>query len=270
MNDMFTAVSGAIAQERRLGRITHNLANAHTSGFRRDTMRFVAESPDFAFQDAWPGQVQNVDHSKAVLPSSAIAYPVLQPAALDLTPGELSPTGDPLDLAISSSDPAIGGNAFFELQSTQGKRLTRSSNFIIGLKNGEKMLLASGSQLPVLGQGGHPVTLNSDSFEVTKDGGVWQDGKQIARLKLVAVADTVQLRHVGENALAYDGEEKELHELELGETTVVLQGYEESSNVSVIDELMRMIQVQRNFDAMTKSIQTSDETRTRLITNAMS
>ena len=126
-----------------------------------------------------------------------------------------------------------------------------------------------GSGLPVLGQGGTPIALKSENIHISETGDIYDDGAKIGSLKLVSVPDKTNLHKIGENMLTWTGDEKDLTELTPGTQFSIKQGFEETSNVNVVDEMVRMIRVQRAFDAAVKAMQTSDETTEALISGAM-
>src|SRR3546814_18695502 len=74
----------------------------------------------------------------------------------NLTEGQMSSTENPLDLAIS-------GNGYFAIETPVGPRYTRHGVFQL---NADRQLVTSSGQ-PVLGEGGAPITLPSNSAHVT-------------------------------------------------------------------------------------------------------
>lgn len=218
INGMARAVHALRYWETRQSVVANNLANVETAGFKGE--RVFAE----IFGDALP--VAN--------------------AETDLTNGALKQTDGPLDLAL-------GGDGFFVLETAEGEQLTRGGSF--RLDEGGRLVDANGNAL--LGEAGEIVLPRGD-VTINKHGAVHVDGKEIDRLRLVAVAEGEELQHAGGNRFIAAGEP--LAE----DARDVRQGYVEDSNVSSVGSLVDMISVQRNYTSVQKTIVTLDEIRSKI------
>lgn len=162
--------------------------------------------------------------------------------------GTLTETGNALDLAIS-------GAGFFTVETEQGEALTRDGHFQLDT---DGVLRTSGGQA-VLGEAG-PIVLTTDGrtpgvVRITRSGEVFVDDELRDRLRISAVPDPQALRKGGDNLLlAAD-------DVPLGtvEAPDVQQGFLEESNVSAVDEMMTLIEIQRQFESTQKMVRTLDE-----------
>ena len=162
--------------------------------------------------------------------------------------GTLTETGNALDLAIS-------GAGFFTVETEQGEALTRDGHFQLDT---DGVLRTSGGQA-VLGEAG-PIVLTTDGrtpgvVRITRSGEVFVDDELRDRLRISAVSDPQALRKGGDNLLlAAD-------DVPLGtvEAPDVQQGFLEESNVSAVDEMMTLIEIQRQFESTQKMVRTLDE-----------
>jgi flagellar basal-body rod protein FlgF len=205
--------------------IAHNIANASTTGFRREGVLFSEFVRDLQGAEA------------ALSMASGNARQTF------LTQGGLTFTGGDLDLAIE-------GPGFFRIQTDQGERLTRAGHFAIDAEG--QLVNPDGFRL--LDDGGAPVQVPpGTTLSVARDGTLSADGEPVAQLGLVTVEDPADLRR----------QSGTLHEatgpVRPAEGAVVHQGFLEDSNVSPIAEMARMITVQRAYEAGQKFLDREDE-----------
>ena len=114
----YAACAGFKAQSHALEVSAHNLANLNTAGFRGQQTTFqslvAADLP--RAPNAFNRVVSNV------LNAATNNFGVLEGTHLDMTAGNLQPTGNPLDVGIE-------GGGFFAIQTARGTRYTRSGSF---------------------------------------------------------------------------------------------------------------------------------------------
>ena len=212
---------------------SHNLANASTPGFRADLARFITMPVDgIGFQTR--------------------VYADQQPTDVNFQAGPVQQTGNPLDVAIE-------GEGFIGIILPDGSEgYTRAGNLRINSSG----MLETGGGFPVLGNGGPIVIPPAQQIEIGTDGTisirpVGQDERTLAtvnRIKLVN-PDVTSLQK------SVDGQ------LRLKDGTVappdasvrVTSGVLESSNVNMVESLVEMIALARQFEANVKAIQTAKE-----------
>lgn len=171
---------------------------------------------------------------------------------VDLRPGDAVTTGNPLDISIM-------GDGFFKVQTPQGDRYTRNGTFSI---DKEKYLISQ-EGYKVLGENG-PITLDGTSISITNQGEIEVDGTKVGKLKIVSFDDPKNLKKESNTLLSYSGQasaEKAPKQL------VVKQGVLEQANVSVVEEMTRMVEISRQFETFQKLMQTYDEMDTKAVTD---
>jgi flagellar basal-body rod protein FlgF len=236
---IYTALSGALAQQHQLDTIANNVANASTAGFRGDRAVFgeLVAGAQKSQQQVDPRQEE---------PKSADKFVKVDQNQLDMQAGVLRKTGNPLDLGLQ-------GDGFFVVRTAQGDRLTRSGNFMLG-QNGE-LSTPDGSQ--VVGESNLPIVLpqNTKNIEVRPDGTIRADDMDVARLAIKTVKDPNAL--VREGTTTYNV--KPGTQVESAHYVDVIQGHLEASNVNPVSGLNELITVNRTFDALQRVIQSFQE-----------
>ncbi|MEG2139601.1 MAG: flagellar basal-body rod protein FlgF [Bilophila sp.] len=243
----FSGLFGALSAEHRMDFIANNLANAGTSGYKADQLAFKDTMIQFA-HDQIMEPVATV-RSKPLFPEPQIAARVrVAVSQTDFSQGGLQFTGNPLDLAIS-------GEGFFRVQSPQGDYLTRNGAFC-QTADGQ---LVTKQGWPVLGEGG-PIAIpqGTRNVHLSPEGRVFADGDEVGALQIVSVDDVKALKKVGGNLyrLEEGSQAQEINALPGG--AIVNQGFLEAANVNVVTEMVKMIEVNRQFEAYQKVMQTSD------------
>lgn len=222
----------------RVDRVSNNLANAMTPGFKRE----VAMTAPFA---AMVSQLQS---------AAADASPVVS-IQTDVRPGSLKSTGQKLDFAID-------GAGYFEVMTEAGPAYTRQGNFHVDAQG--RLVTVQG--YPVMGLGGE-INLGTATPSVDEAGrlrngaqakgvpGALLDAPVLAQLKLVALSDHQALQRLGDGLLAGGGTATPMAE----GATRVRQGYLENSNVSSMHEMVQLMQTMRHFESMHKVAMGYDE-----------
>ncbi len=216
---------------RELNTVANNIANINTNGYRREANMFAEHVK----------ALQNDD------PSLSIA--TMTRRYVDLSAGDITKTSNPLDVAIE-------GNGFFLVETPQGERLTRDGAFSLNAQselvssNGARVLDESGGAV-VIPPGGGKVS-------ITADGTVNVGAQNVGKLGIVT-ADPAFLVRVGQNQFrAENGFEPSLN-------SRVHQFSLEGSNVSAVEELARLIEVQRTYEASKKFSDDDGERITRTV-----
>jgi flagellar basal-body rod protein FlgF len=206
--------------EARMDILANNLANAGTGGFKADQLTF-SEALDAATGAPVIGATQYTD-----------------PA-----PGPVKQTGGPFDVAID-------GDGYFVVETPDGRRFTRDGAFRLGPDG----TLVTRDGDPVQGSGGGiAIDPQAPSVHVDRNGQVWADGTQVAQLEIVTFPAGAPPTKAGGNLFAGSGETAV-------ENPRVIPGALEGSNVSVIAEMTRMIEISRGYEAYQKLVQTLDAT----------
>lgn len=209
---------------REMGVVANNIANASTTGFRREGVVF-SEFVAALDQD----------------PSLSMAH--ASGRHVDLSQSTISQTGGQFDFAIQ-------GEGFFLVETPQGERLTRAGSFTPSAEG--ELVTPDGYRL--LDAGGAPVFVPPDARGVALagDGTLSANGQPIAQVGLWQPSDPLSLRHQAGTLFSADA-------LEPAEGATVLRGMLEDSNVEPVSEIARMIDVQRAYELGQKFLDSEDE-----------
>ena len=249
---LYAAVSGSMAQEKRLAVLTNNLVNASTAGFKTDTPVFqVSPLPVIIGPVALPGSAHSVVASLDPLQGRHSTQQQLFTVQTDFSQGSIRHTGNPLDLALE-------GEGFFVVEGPQGEAYyTRQGTFSL---NTEGVLVTPNGR-PVQGESG-PLRVRGGRLEIDATGRVLVDGKFLDRLKLVDFPQPYPLEKVGESLFRTtvpDPAEQEVTGL------VVHQGAIELSNAQPMRLLADVLQTSRAYEVYQKVIQAFDATASRAV-----
>ena len=222
--------------------ITQNLAYASASGYRRRTSNFSQTLAAQTQGAAGTGQQQSQ---------------VQASTTVDFTPGNLAQTGAPLDLGLS-------GSGFFTIGTPTGPLYTRNGSFAL---NAQRQLVDPAGRT-VMGEGG-PIVLPSNvglqQIVVSSDGQISAGGQAIGKLKIVDFAKQALLEPSGTDAFTAPDNVASTPATK----TTVQQGFRESSNVNIVEELVGLITVSRMYEASVKGIQSQDDRTKALLGAAM-
>jgi len=245
---MFSGLFAALTTEHRMNFIANNLANVNTRGYKRETQAFKDTMPTFAF-DEIREPILNLK-SKPLFPEPLNAARVrLAVSRTDFSQGAMQYTGNDLDVAIN------GDNAFFRVNTPTGQYLTRNGGFVL---DGDGVLMTPQGYTVQGAGGGIVIPPGTRHVQISGDGQVLADGAVIDQLALVSVDNPQNLEKMGGNLFRpRDGVQiAEGNAYDNGAR--VEQGFTEAANVEVVSEMVNMIEVQRQFEAYQKVMQTSD------------
>ena len=251
LKGMRTAASGMVAQQMNVDNIANNLANVNTTGFKRSKIEFQ----DVLYQNY--RRAGSVTAVGAQAPTNlAIGYGTRAVATVrDYTVGDMTLTGNPLDMAIS-------GPGFFQIILPDG-----SLNYT---RDGAFKLTAEGRIVTSDGFFLEPeITIPQDATEISIgiDGEVsvlivGEDTPQsLGQLELARFINPAGLSAVGRNLFTVTSASglPILGNPSRDGLGKIDQGYLELSNVKVVDEMVNMIVAQRAYEINSRTIKTSDE-----------
>ncbi len=204
--------------------VANNIANAATSGYRQEGIVFSEYVQDRGTHDS-------VSMSRA------------QGRKTSLAQGVLTQTGATFDFAIE-------GDGFFQVETPEGPRLTRSGSFSSNAFGD----LVNADGYPVLDPGGAPVFVPPDaaSIQVSSDGTLSAEGQPVGQIGVFAPANRNDLIREGGVLFRVDGP------VDAAENTSVLQGFIEGSNVNAISQVARMVEIQRAYEMGQSFLDTED------------
>lgn len=250
------AKTGLDAQQTQLDVVANNLANVGTTGFKRS--RAVFE--DLMYQNLRQSGGQTSDQTR--MPSGLQLGTGVRVVATERihTQGNSTKTENQKDVMIN-------GDGFFQVLMPDGTAAyTRDGSFQTD-QNGQ---LVTASGYPV--QPAITLPPNATSMTVGRDGtvSVVQAGSaasvQIGQIQLATFLNATGLQSKGENLYVETDASGGANQTAPGQNGAgtLAQGYVESSNVNVVEELVNMIQTQRAYEINSKVVKTSDEMLARL------
>ncbi|MDD5328446.1 MAG: flagellar basal-body rod protein FlgG [Sulfuricella sp.] len=251
IRSLWIAKTGLDAQQTNIDVISNNLANVSTNGFKRSRPVFE----DLLYQTLRQPGAQSSQQTQ--LPSGLQLGTGVRPVAVEriFTQGNMQQTGSNLDVAIS-------GKGFFQILMPDGATAyTRDGSFQID--NQGQVVTASG--YPV--QPALTIPSNAQTVTIAKDGtvSVTQPGSsaptQIGSIQLAGFINPAGLQSIGENLFQETAASGAPSANTPGTNGlgVLNQGYVETSNVNVVEEMVNMIQAQRAYEINSKAITTSDQ-----------
>ena len=251
IRSLYIAKTGLEAQQTNLDVVTNNLANVSTNGFKKS--RAVFE--DLLYQNVRQPGAQSSQQTQ--LPSGLQIGTGVRAVATERihTQGNPQQTGN-------SKDVMINGSGFFQVLMPDGTTAyTRDGSF--QTDNNGQLVTSSGYVLQP------PITVPSNALTMTvgRDGtvSVTTPGTvaptQIGSIQVSNFVNPAGLESLGENLYAETGASGTAQASTPGTngTGVLMQGFVETSNVNVVEEMVNMIQTQRAYEINSKAITTSDQ-----------
>ena len=251
MRSLWISKTGMEAQQTQLDAISNNLANASTNGYKKSHAVFE----DLMYQNL--RQVGANSSEQTTLPTGLQAGLGTRAvaSARSFTQGNLQQSSNPLDLAVR-------GNGFFQIQMPDGTQgYTRDGSFQVdaqgALVTNNGYALQPGITIPV---GAQSVTIAQDGTVSATLAGQTQP-QILGQLQLASFVNPAGLEPKGQNLFAETvaSGTPSAGEPGLNGLGSLQQGFVETSNVNVVEELVSMIQTQRAYELNSKAIQTSDQ-----------
>jgi len=227
MRGMEIATRGLEAMVLQQAIIANNLANVNTAGFKGDALLLKS------FRSVLKNTMDDTGGSLQV-----------DGVAMKSGQGDLTPTSGTFDVALQ-------GEGFFVIDTPDGDRYTRSGNFT--LDSSGQMVTQNG--LAVLGENG-PIKIEGGTVEINSQGDIIVNGKKSNTIKVVDFDKPYQLKKTGNNLL--DVASDDIQPGNKPGQTELVQGFLESSSVSVIREMVKMIEALRAYELGQKAILTQD------------
>ncbi len=276
---LYTGASGMKAQLDRMNALSNNLSNVDVTGYKRD----------ISVSKAFPQMLLRRTNDNGVYKfpfGSADMAPVVGTMGSGVEynesytvfeQGELQQSNNPFDLALD-------GKGFFSIETPNGERYTRNGAFHLS-KEG---VLVTKEGLPVKGENGI-IQIKKNNFVVDKQGNVyqnatfdgdpqrlvsmeeneWENLELVDRLKVVEFERPRFLKKQGSSMWNTTEETGEALRAALGSGTKVEQGFLENSNVNPVTEMVKMIEVNRAYEANQRTIRTQDELSGRLVNDVL-
>jgi flagellar basal-body rod protein FlgG len=251
INSLWISKTGMEAQQMQLDVISNNLANVSTNGFKRANAVFE----DLMYQNLRQTGANSSEQSQ--LPTGLQVGLGVRTVATSrsFAQGSLQQSGNKLDIAVQ-------GNGFFQVTMPDGTtNYTRDGALQVDSQG--RLVTATG--LPIAN--GVSVPPNATGISIGGDGVVTAQipgtttPQQIGTIALASFINPAGLDPKGGNLYAESAASGQPNTGTPGANGLgtLMQGYVETSNVNVVQELVTMIQTQRAYEMNSKAIQTSDQ-----------
>ena len=220
-NSIYVMLSRQTALFRKMETVANNIANMNTTGYQAEKMLFN----DYL--------VDNGERRDISFTQDTASYH-------DTIEGPLESTGNALDVAIR-------GDGFFVVQTPAGNRYTRAGNFQIDGQG----TLTTAAGYPVLDEGGQRIQFNPDDSVVSigENGSIVVNGEERGALNVVNFANLQNM--VQEGNTMYKTDQAPI----AADSSRVMQGVLEKSNVEGVREIVDMTEVNRTVGSTAKFIE---------------
>lgn len=241
-NTLLVGLSRQMVLSHELDVIANNVANIETDGFKSDNAMFSEYLMPRASDQTFSGHDRRIDFVQD------------RASWINMAPGALDRTGNPLDIAID-------GNAYFALQTARGQRYTRNGSFAINATG--QLVTATGDQ--VLGDGGpitfqstdHDVVISADGIITVREGNSTADSPR-GKIQLASFDQPQRLQKDGGTTfMAPPG--VNANPAPIG--THVVQGAVEKSNVNGVAAMARLIEITRSYTNIANILQQQSDQR---------
>ena len=256
LRSLWISKTGMEAQQLQLDSISNNLANVATNGYKKSHAQFE----DLIYQNLRQSGSATSDQTQ--LPNGLQVGLGVRPVstARDFTQGSLQQTGNNFDVAIS-------GNGFFQVTMPDGTTAYSCDGAFKVDANGQ-LVTSNGYAI----QPGITIPAQAQSVTIAADGTVTATlpgqatPASLGQIQLASFANVGGLDPKGENLYAETASSGTPTAGAPGSNGLgkLQQGFVETSNVNVVEELVSMITTQRAYELNSKAIQTSDQMLQRL------
>lgn len=223
---LYVDAAAQLALTRRMESLAFNLANANTTGFLGEGLKF--------------------DSVVSTTGGGNVAFPHAGADYISLMRGAPHKTGNPLDVAIR-------GDVWLSIMTPAGPAYTRDGR--LQIDSGGAIRSING--YPLLDAGGAPLSVDASAGElsIAADGAISQRGKAVGALGLFTLdADARLSRHDNSSILS----DREATPVAASSRSGLMQGFLEQSNVAPLTELTKMIEIQRTFDHISACMNMTD------------
>ena len=248
---LYSAATGMNAQEVNIDVISNNLANVNTVGYKKSRADFQDLVYQYLVEPGAPTS-QSTTAPSGIQVGLGVKTSAVQKV---FGQGDLTSTNNPLDVAIE-------GDGFFQIQMPDGSQaFTRAGNFQLN-ENGE--LVTNDGYIV---DPGISVSAEAIAISIGQDGTVSERTPgnpgltEVGTLTAVRFANNAGLRAIGKNLYLETQTSGTPTTGTFGEDGFgrLNAGFLESSNVSVVEQVVNMITAQRAYEASSKGISTADE-----------
>lgn len=239
---LYTAAVGMMSQMNKMDIISNNIANSNTIGFKKDVDITQSFSEELMYRLNDKTSLLNSNKKIGGVNLGNFVSEVYT----DFSTGSFEETDNQYNIAIN-------GEGFFTIsyytndgESTQ--KYTRDGYFML---DNERFLVNS-EGYKVLGENGE-IQIPDGDITISENGYIYCNGEYVDKLKIINVSNLESLRKIGDN-LYNSTEETNFSDF----TGSIMQNYLERSNVNVVEEMVKIINLSRVYEANSQMIKTQD------------
>ncbi|WP_025209780.1 flagellar hook-basal body protein [Hippea sp. KM1] len=241
---VYTAAGGMVIEMQRVNNITNNIANLNTPGFKKEGINVKSWSRIWGLANASLPIPPNTKAAADFINETKNSIPHLDVDYIDFSSGPLRHTGNKLDFALE-------GKGFFLILTPNGIQYTRNGQFEI---NKDGILVQRGTGYPVVGEDyfrtNKPIKITGKSLIIRSDGEVYSDGVKLDKIAIRDFNNYANLKKAPNSMFIPINGETPIP----APNTYLKEGYLELSNVSIVKEMVNLIESQRNFERYQKII----------------
>ncbi len=236
---VYDAAGGMIIELQRVNNISNNIANLNTPGFKKERINVKSWSRIWGEANSTLPIPSNTKKAANFINETADSVPHLDTDYIDFSKGPLKYTGNNLDFAIS-------GKGFFLVLTPNGIRYTRNGQFDVNAKG---ILVQRDTGYPIIGENyffrTHKlIKITGKNLLIKTDGTVIVDGANIDKIAVRDFANYFNLKKAENSSFVpINGEAPTATN-----SFYLKEGYIELSNVSVVKEMVKLIESERNFE----------------------
>lgn len=233
---IFSSAAGMITQYKKINVLGNNTSNVNTPGFKQSDVSFATFGDEVA---------RRMDDNAAI--GDIQQYVVLDSEKSDLSQGNFKQTNLSTDLAVE-------GSGFFEVQDGAGVKYTRAGDFSVDTQG--YLALPTGERL--VGADGAPLQVGTDNFSVSANGTVSTVNGAVGKINLYTSQNAAQIVRRDDGFFNINGAQQA--------NGLLKQGWLENSNTDVVGNVTEMMAATRSFQGCQQAFEVTDQTLDKLVT----
>lgn len=263
LRGIYTSASGMMAEHMNVDVIANNLANVNTTGFKRDTL-LLKSFPELMLSR------MNDDGVTRIPIGSYDVGPLVGKLGTGVEVNRVITRFEtdhadhivPLIKTDNKYDIALHGQGFIAVDTPDGEQYTRDGGFVVD--NEGFLVTKAGNK--VMGEAGH-IQIGTNDIKIDDLGNVMIkrpnaiDWEMVDRIKIVNFQDIREIKKAGYNlfrATEHSGPAQIMEVTGNSNRPKVVWQFLEGSNVNPVSEMVRLIEVQRTYEANSKVLQQHD------------
>jgi len=233
MTDTYSAIKAAMLNDvNRMTIISQNLANVSTPGYKKQ----------IAINKSFTEHMEIVSTNGDSNLQTQYATPYME-THTDPSMGTVKYTGNPLDVVAD-------GNTYFSLLTPNGIVYTKHGSFTQSPEGN----VVNSLGYPLLAETGE-ILISDSNPKIDSSGNLYDGDKLAAKIKLTSFKPNTEFTGIGFGMYTTE----DIHSVEQDAHVNIKQGYLEMSNVVLMDEMVKLIDTMRHFEASQKFMMGYDD-----------